>query len=111
MEKTITFLGKEVKVAFNMAVEIAYEKITGKPFTNEDINNSESTLALYFAVLTINNPDLDFSIDDILLKAKGGDLRAMSAAVVECFLDWAEVPETLPAEKAKKEDEGETPNA
>ena len=40
MEKKITILGEEIAIAFNMAVEMAYERITGNPFKLEDLGNS-----------------------------------------------------------------------
>lgn len=114
MEKNIKFLGKDIKVAFNMATQIVYEKITGKAFTEDVLQSTEQVVTLYYAVILANNPTIDITLDDILTKAKGAEIGALSAALTESFLDWAQIPETLTVDKekpAEAEEEGSSPNA
>lgn len=113
MEKNIKFLGKDIKVAFNMATQIVYEKITGKAFTEDVLQSTEQVVTLYYAVILANNPTIDITLDDILTKAKGGEIGALSAALTESFLDWAQIPETLTVDKEKpaEAEEGSSPNA
>lgn len=114
MEKNIKFLGKDIKVAFNMATQIVYEKITGKAFTEDVLRSTEQVVTLYYAVILANNPTTDITLNDILTKAKGAEIGALSAALTESFLDWAEIPETLTVDKekpAEAEEEGSSPNA
>lgn len=114
MEKNIKFLGKDIKVAFNMATQIVYEKITGKAFTEDVLQSTEQVVTLYYAVILANNPTIDITLDDILTKAKGAEIGALSAALTESFLDWAQIPETLTVDKEKPaaaEEEGNSPNA
>ena len=64
----INLLGKEVKIAFSLATEIAYEQITGEAFVIEKLSFTKNAVALYMAAIIANNPDIDITTEDIISK-------------------------------------------
>lgn len=94
--KTITFLGQELNIAFNMAVQIAYEKITDKPFDLTDMAKAESRLSLYYAVIIANNPDSNVTIEQVMRESSFDDIRTIDNAVNAAISEWYHIP--APAE-------------
>ena len=109
MTRIISLFGEQLTIAFNMAVEIAYEKITGKSFDVEDLNTVEHTAALYYAAIITNNPETKITADDLLRKATAADIITLREAVFGAFADWCAIPDVM-KEKDTKEEEG-SPNA
>ena len=94
-ERKITLFGEELTIAFNMAVEIGYEKITGKSFDVDDLKTVENTAALYYAAIVTNNPDTKITADDLLRKATAADVVALRDAVFGAFGDWCAIPDVM----------------
>ena len=105
MKKKITILGQEVIIMFNMAVQISFEEITGKPFSEIDTNVSKDSLALAYSAIIANNPDCNITVDNLMHDASGAELNAVIKAISDSFVDWNKVPETLADEEDKKEEE------
>ena len=90
---------------FNMAVQISFEEITGKPFSEIDTNVSKDSLALAYSAIIANNPDCNITVDNLMHDASGAELNGVIKAISESFVDWNKVPETLADEEDKKEEE------
>ena len=105
MEKHITFLGEEVKIAFNMAVEIAYEEISGQMFDLDSLSKTKNTAILYAAAILANNPQSEVSVDDILFRATLPEIAELRTAVLDCMADWMKIPQVMKEEKKAEEDE------
>lgn len=104
-ESTITILGEEIKIGFNMAVEIAYEEIAGKAFDLKELNNQKNSMALYMAAIITFNPDTKLTFDDIIMKATAAEISALGKAVVDAMEEWMKVPEVIPADEQKPDEE------
>ena len=105
MKKILTILGQEVIIMFNMAVQISFEEITGKPFSEIDTNVSKDSLALAYSAIIANNPDCNITVDNLMHDASGAELNAVIKAISDSFVDWNKVPETLADEEDKKDEE------
>ena len=114
MKKIISILGHEVVITFNMAVEISFEEIAGKPFSEFDLKASKDVLALAYAGIIANNPDVEITANDLMFKASGAELAAVINTITESFIEWNKIPQTLNDEedenKDKEESEPETKN-
>lgn len=95
MKKKITILGCEVIIVFNMAVQITFEEISGKPFAEIDNNSSKDNLALAYSAIIANNPDTSITIDKLMHEASGKDMADLLNAVTESFIQWNKMPSTL----------------
>lgn len=102
----INLLGKEVNIAFNLATEIAYEQITGEAFGIEKLSFTTNAVALYMATIIANNPDIDITTEDIISKASGAEVKALSDAIYAEMKAWMNIPDVMEEkEEAKDEDE------
>lgn len=108
-ERIVSILGEEVKITFNMAVEIAYEEICNKPFDMETLSKTKNTAILYAATILANNPTSDITIDDILYRASLPEISELRTAVIESMSEWMQIPEVM-KDDAPKKDEEETKN-
>ena len=95
MKKKITILGCEVIIVFNMAVQITFEEISGKPFAEIDNNSSKDNLALAYSAILANNPDTSITFDKLMHEASGKDMADLLNAVTESFIQWNKMPSTL----------------
>lgn len=109
MEKKITILGEEIAIAFNMAVEMAYERITGNPFKLEDLKFKMNVMPLYMAAVIANNPDTKITFDDLSTKATKKEIMALDQAVSETMSDWLEIPSVIPEDQKPEGDDEEQP--
>ena len=106
----INLLGKEVNIAFNLATEIAYEQITGEAFGIEKLSFTKNAVALYMAAIIANNPDIDITTEDLISKASGAEVKALSDAIYAEMKAWMNIPDIMDEREEKKE-EGEEKNA
>lgn len=110
MEKKITILGEEVTIAFNMAVQMAYERITGVPFDLDDMKFKMNVTPLYMAAIIANNPDTKISFDDLAMKATRAEIDMIDAAVAETMTAWLEIPKVIPPDEKPEEDDDQPKN-
>ena len=105
----IKLLGKEVNIAFNLATEIAYEQITGEAFAIDKLSFTKNAVALYMAAIIANNPDIDITTEDIISKASGAEVKALSNAIYAEMKAWMNIPDVM-TEKEENKDEDEEKN-
>ena len=92
---TITINGSNVVIAFNMATQIGFEEISGKPFHEIDVTHVKDKMALFAAAILANNPKTDFDTEWLMKDATQAELNQIEKAVFEEVNKWAGVPSTL----------------
>ena len=95
MKRTIKILGESIVIAFNMASLIGFEEITGKSFSEIDLNKSKDSLSLSLAVIIANNPDTQITANALMTQASGKEISELTQAVTAAFIDWNTIPDTL----------------
>ena len=107
MKKIITILGETLTIAFNMAVQISFEEITGKPFSDINTDSSKDNFALAYAAIIANNPDTNITADNLMRDISGAELRDLMQAISDAAVEWNDMPATLADEEDKNKDEPE----
>ena len=110
MEKKITLMGEEVTIKFNLAVEIAYEDVVGRPFNPADLKDKKLLPALFFAAVIANNHDTKVTIDYILSDATVEEIHALDVAVSETMSDWLHIPDIIKEDQPTNEEEEQPKN-
>lgn len=105
MDKKINILGEEITIRFNMAVEIAYEEIAGKPFSLEELESQKNSVALYMAAIITNNLETSITFDRLITEARGEEITTLGAAVVDCMKDWMAIPSVVKPEQTTDSDD------
>lgn len=97
----INILGEDVKIAFNMAVEIAYEQLTGQVFDLEAISKSMTmgTVKLAFACIIANNPDTTITLDNILYDITPAEMKMLTETYVREMREWLQIPDVVAADE------------
>lgn len=101
----IQFLGKEVSIAFNVAVQVEYEDITGEAWNVERLGRVKNSCALYAATINVNNPDSPITSEEIQQHATSEEMTRISTAVAEEMAKWFKLPATMKEEPASEEEE------
>ena len=92
---------------FNMAVQISFEEITGKPFSDINTDSSKDNFALAYAAIIANNPDTKITADNLMRDISGTELKDLLQAISDAAVEWNEMPATLADDEDKKKDEPE----
>lgn len=112
----ITINGEELAIAFNLATELAYEKLTGKLFVAKEVipaddnPGSDNIIKAAIACVIANNPDAKTDGDYILLHATRDEAKQLIATVLKEMLTWLGVPEIAEAHIPKPADTTEEDN-
>ena len=95
-EKTITILGKEVRVRYCAAAENGFEQIRGKSIYDIDIHSQEDLVALSISSIVAayarTKEDAPITADDLLYDAKPQDLVEIVKTVIELRNEWYGIP-------------------
>lgn len=94
MKKT-NILGHELIVTFNMAVEIEYEEMSGKPFDLEKMNTQKATMQLCYASLKIANNKVPFTFEQMNGKLSLNETADLKNAVIEAMNEWLGIPAVM----------------
>lgn len=96
--KKVNILGHDLNVSFNMAAEIEYEELSGKPFELEKMNTQKATMQLCYAVLKVSNDKMPFTIDEMNIKATCSETTALKTSVIEAMNEWLGIPAVMAKE-------------
>ena len=107
MKKIITILGETLTIAFNMAVQISFEEITGKSFREINTDSSKDNFALAYAAIIANNPVTNITAGNLMRDISGAELKDLMQAISDAFVEWNDMPATLADDEDKKKDEPE----
>lgn len=102
MNNVIEILGEKIAIKFNMAVEIAYEEITGEPFSIEALKSQKNSAALYMAVLLASKPDTQITMEKLINEADGPTIATLSTAVIQAMSKWMKLPSVITEEPVEK---------
>jgi hypothetical protein len=102
----INILGHELNVTFNMAVEIEYEEMSGKPFDLESMNTQKATMQLCYAALKVANNKVPFTFEELNRKATFGETAELKTSVIEAMNEWLVIP-TVMADTGQEQPAGE----
>lgn len=105
MEKKLKIMGEKVVIRFNMAVALAYEEITDKPFNLDDLKFKKNLMALYMAAIIANNKETKITFEKLLTDATIDEINALETALVEATRAWYKVPGVIPSDKKQGEEE------
>ena len=105
MKKIITILGETLTIAFNMAVQISFEEITGKSFREINTDSSKDNFALSYAAIIANNPDTNITADNLMRDISGTELKDLLQAISDAAVEWNDMPATLADDEDKKKGE------
>lgn len=109
-KQQITLLGESLTIVFNMACQIAFEEITGKPFNDFDSNKSKDILALDYAVISVNNPDTNITADRLMREANAQDMKVLNNAITSALMDWNDMPATFADDEDHPADNSDNPD-
>ena len=98
-KQQITLLGETLTIVFNMACQIAFEEITGKPFNDFDSKKAMDIFALDYAVISVNNPDSNITADRLMREANAQDMKRLTDAITAALLEWNDMPATFADEE------------
>ena len=105
MKKIITILGETLTIAFNMAVQISFEEITGKPFSDINTDSSKDNFALAYAAIIANNPNTSITADNLMRDISGAELKDLLQAISDAAVEWNDMPATFADDEDKKKEE------
>lgn len=102
-EKKIKILGEEVTIAFNMAVEIEYEEMTGAAFDLDKLAEAKTkgALQLSAAAIKANNPDTAITYKRLTKEAGPVETATLINTTVDALKEWLRVPEVYAKEVAE----------
>lgn len=111
MTKTVTILGETVVIDYCLAVEIAYEEISGVPFDGQDIVKRKTMIVLALAAIVTANPDTAITLDRLMKEATADEILALTNAVMESSMAWYKIPSVMEEQpQASDEDAGSKKN-
>ena len=91
---------EELNICFNMATEIAYERVTGQAFDPSSRDKVETTIALYYAAIIANNKATKITLEHLMYQATATDIATLRGAVLKAFGEWANMPDILKEDSA-----------
>jgi len=105
--RKIHFLGEDLNIAFNLAVMVAFEQISEKPFDNETLKPTKGQLILYTAVILANNPDTKITMERLMAEPNALDIQRLDKEVAGAMKDYYVIE---PQEKEGEDEKGEGSN-
>lgn len=105
--KNINILGENIEIGFCMAVELEYERITGKPFSTEALISTSSSLDLCVAVINTYNSGSAVTRERLITEASGKEVAELNISVAQALREWLEIPVTMPESEQAAEDDAE----
>lgn len=107
---TISILGEEINITYNLAVELEFGDIAGQDFTPELLQSRKACVQLYVAAIKANNPDTAITFERLTKEATIEELSALDRAVGKELVAWRKIPVTIKSDdvtSAKPEGEEE----
>lgn len=105
-EKTISILGRDVRMKYCAATETGFEKLTDKSINDISFNTQEDLISLSISAIVAayarNNEEPPISSDDLLYDAKPQDIVELAKTVIELRAEWYGMPKVVADELAKE---------
>ena len=100
--KPIEILGEQITIKFNMAVEIAYEDMTGQPFTIDAMKSQKNSAALYMSAILVSKPDTQITMERLIHEADGPTISTLSTAIINAMSEWMKLPAVIQEEPVEQ---------
>lgn len=100
-----------LNIAFNMASQIGFEELSGKPFSDFNESSAKDRMQLITAVIIANNPNTEFKAEWLMHDAKAHEIVQLDQALADEIAQWAIEPETLDENSDRKQADGGEENA
>lgn len=111
-EKTITILGKEVRMRYCAAAETGYEKLSGRGmdiFSRSGEPTQQDFIYLGYAAIIAaysrDHKEPPVSAEEILFDVQPQEIIELISTVVALRNAWYQVPEVMDDQKAEEEDD------
>ena len=105
-EKTISILGKDVRMKYCAATETDFEKRTGKSINDISFTTQGDLISLSISAIVAayarNKEEPPISSDDLLYDAKPGDIVELVKTAIELRAEWYGMPKVVADELAKE---------
>ena len=105
--RKIHFLGEDLNISFNLAVMVAFEQISEKPFDNEILKTTKGQLILYTAVIIANNPDTKITMERLMTEPNAIDIQRLDKEVAGAMKDYYVIE---PQDKEVEDEKSENSN-
>ena len=105
--RKIHFLGEDLKIAFNLAVMVAFEQISEQPFDNAILKTTKGQLILYTAVILANNPDTKITMERLMTEPNAIDIQRLDKEVAGAMKDYYVIE---PQDKEGEDEKSEVSN-
>ena len=105
--RKIHFLGEDLKIAFNLAVMIAFEQISEQAFDNAILKTTKGQLILYTAVIIANNPDTKITMERLMTEPNALDIQRLDKEVAGAMKDYYVIE---PQDKEGEDEKSESSN-
>lgn len=105
----VKILGEELDIRFCMAVELAYEEISGEAFSLDGLKSARNRMALMMAAVLVSSPGTAITAERLLREATGPETAALQGAVLESMTRWLEIPAVAAAAGPEAPEDG-SPN-
>lgn len=113
--KTIQLFGKEYKIAFNLAVQRTFEKLTDLDFDLALLAHQEHRINLYISVIIANNEMTEEEVAEFtksfMYEASFDDLKMIDTLTNEALTAWYNIPPSAKIEVPEEEKSEEEKNA
>ena len=107
----IKLFGKDYTIGFNMAVQIRFEELSGKPFDLTTMETQTATMQLCYASLKESNDNLPITFDDMLKRLTMAETADLKNAVIEAMNEWFGIPKVMQEGEQPQEQEDDEKNA
>ena len=107
----VTLFGKDYTIAFNMAVQIRFEEMSGKPFDLTTMETQTATMQLCYASLKESNDNLPFTFEEMTKRLTMSETADLKNAVIEAMNAWFGIPKVMQDEDQPQEQEDDGKNA
>lgn len=104
--RKVKVLGHELDIMFNMAVQIEFEEISGKPFDIKTLDTQTATMQLCYASLKVSNHKVPFTFEDMVNIIDVEETASLKDAVFDEFREWYKIPKVSAEDDTQQDKEG-----
>lgn len=95
IKRQVTILGEDVNIAYNLATQIIYEKITGHTINLEQLGMTSVNSTLLYASIIANNDDTNINYDRFMDDVDSKELTAGINALSDSIAEWYDLPKIM----------------
>ena len=108
-ERTITIIGREVRMRYCAATETGFERLRGKNIADIDFTSQEDMLTLAVCAIVSayarKDEESPVSSEEILYEDKPKEIIDLIKNALELRAAWYEIPSVVPVDEQPKSEE------